>query len=301
MAHVWKGIGVNIDTRRVNGSIRKFRDELEFFSSLGFDYVEIPLAGLDVVVRGRIIERRMKRILDILNEFEIKRTVHAPDVVNLKHSTNPWHYRVMESTIIFAHRIGAEVVVYHCGTVDHRLDIRQKTQVQSEIQALRKLGKMAEKHGVVIGVENLFQPATEVVELVSEVNHPNVRMTLDFGHLFIYCEYTGADFYEQIEHALPVTAELHVSDNFAEAPQTYQDVPDEEPYRFVYGIGDLHLPLGEGDIPYGRILPLLKKRGFEGIVVLEVNSMDRFKEDYADSLKLLKRYANSGNGRRTKK
>jgi len=29
--------------------------------------------------------------------------------------------------------------------------------------------------------------------------------------------------------------------------------------------------------------------------------MDRFKEDYADSLKVLRRYMNSGNGRRVEK
>lgn len=298
---MWKGIGVNIDTRRINGSIRRFRDELEFFTAIGFDYVEIPLAGLDVVVRGRIIEKRMQRLLDILNEFNIKRTVHAPDVINLKHKTNPWHYKVFEATLAFAHRVGAEVVVYHCGTVDHTLDMRQRDQIRAEIQALKRLGKTAQDLGIVIGVENLFQPATEVAKLVMEVNHPNVRMTLDFGHLFIYCQYTGTDFYKEIERALPAAVELHVSDNFAEAPYTYQDIPDNEPYRFVYGIGDLHLPIGEGDMPYGRILPLVRKHRFNGIVVLEVNSMDRFKEDYADSLKLLRRYMNSGNGRRVEK
>jgi len=284
-----KGIGTNVDTRRVNGSIKRLVSELEFFKSIGFDYVEIPAAGLDVIARGRIIRKRLERVKELLSNYNFRYTVHAPDVINLKIKTNPWHYRVMEATIEFAGEINAEVVVYHYGEVDHSIDVPERVQRKTEIVALRELADLAKEKGVVIGVENVGHPVSEVLKLVRAVNHPNVKLVIDVGHLFIVSNYTGIDFYDELKKGLPYAVELHLSDNFGESPQTYQKIPDVEAFRFVYGIGDLHLPIGEGDIPYNKVFRLIKGSGFSGIVILEINSMDRFADEYADSLNLLRR------------
>ncbi|AIY86073.1 MULTISPECIES: TIM barrel protein [unclassified Thermotoga] len=284
-----KGIGTNVDTRRVNGSIKRLVSELEFFKSIGFDYVEIPAAGLDVIARGRIIRKRLERVKELLSNYNFRYTVHAPDVINLKIKTNPWHYRVMEATIEFAGEINAEVVVYHYGEVDHSIDVPERVQRKAEIVALRELADLAKEKGVVIGVENVGHPVSEVLKLVRAVNHPNVKLVIDVGHLFIVSNYTGIDFYDELKKGLPYAVELHLSDNFGESPQTYQKIPDVEAFRFVYGIGDLHLPIGEGDIPYNKVFRIIRESGFDGIVILEINSMDRFADEYADSLNLLRR------------
>lgn len=57
-----KGIGINIDTKRINGSITRFENELAFFQSVGFDYVELPPAGLDVIYWGKIREKQVGRV-----------------------------------------------------------------------------------------------------------------------------------------------------------------------------------------------------------------------------------------------
>ncbi|PLV59154.1 TIM barrel protein [Thermotoga sp. KOL6] len=284
-----KGIGTNVDTRRVNGSIKRLVSELEFFKSIGFDYVEIPAAGLDVIARGRIIRKRLERVKELLSNYNFRYTVHAPDVINLKIKTNPWHYKVMEATIEFAGEIKAEVVVYHYGDVDHSIDIPERLQRKAEINALGELAEFAREKNVVIGIENVTHSVSEVLELVKTVNHPNVKLVIDVGHLFIFTSYTGINFYGELKKGLPHAVELHLSDNFGESPQTYQKIPDIEAFRFVYGIGDLHLPIGEGDIPYNKVLKIIRESGFDGIVILEINSMDRFADEYADSLNLLRK------------
>lgn len=297
-----KGIGTNVDTRRVNGSIKRLVSELEFFKSIGFDYVEIPAAGLDVIARGRIIRKRLERVKELLSNYNFRYTVHAPDVINLKIKTNPWHYRVMEATIEFAGEINAEVVVYHYGEVDHSIDVPERVQRKTEIVALRELADLAKEKGAVIGVENVGHPVSEVLKLVRAVNHPNVKLVIDVGHLFIVSNYTGIDFYDELKKGLPYAVELHLSDNFGESPQTYQKIPDVEAFRFVYGIGDLHLPIGEGDIPYNKVFRIIRESGFDGIVILEINSMDRFADEYADSLNLLrKRLILAADNNKTKK
>ena len=284
-----KGIGVNVDTRRVSGSLKKFESELNFFENVGFEYVEIPPAGLDVIMRGTLIPTRVKRVKKILNKFDFKYTVHAPDVINLRRVTNPWHKRVFEATIEFAGAIGAEVVVYHCGKVDENLDFSERQQRKAEIRALKSLAKLAQEHDVVIGVENIYHSVEEVIEVIEAVDHPNVRMTLDIAHLFIASNYKGWDYLEQIEKALPYTVELHVSDTFGEAQERYRDIPDFEGFKLMYGIGDLHLPLGYGDIPFNSVAKKINEFGFKGIVILEINNLEKYFEEYQDSYMKLRR------------
>jgi len=283
-----KGIGVNIDTRRVNGSIRRFTEELNFFQRIGFEYVEIPPAALDVIVRGRIIKNRLERIKDLLGNYHFKYTIHAPDILNLKQKSNPWHFKVMEATILFAKEIGAESIVYHLGQVNHSLDLTEKEQKIAEIRSMRELAKLAEDNGIKIGVENTSQSIDEILETVDKINSPNVGLTLDIGHLFISCEYMGVDFYGQVRKGLEKAVEIHVSDNFGESTNVYWNLRDIEFFQFIYGVGDLHLPIGQGDIPYHRILKMIRESSFDGVVILEINSMDRFEEDYKSSFEILK-------------
>ena len=279
-----------MDTRRVSGSLKKFESELEFFQRVGFEYVEIPPAGLDVIMRGSLVPTRVKRVKQILNKYELKYTVHAPDVINLRRVTNPWHKRVFEASIEFAGMIGAEVVVYHCGKTDDRLDFSEKQQKKAEIRALKSLARFAEEHGVYIGVENLpSHSVEEVIEIVEAVDHPHVRMTLDVAHLFIAANYKGLDYLNQIEKALPYVVELHVSDTFGEAQERFQDIPDFEGFRLMYGIGDLHLPLGYGDISFNEVAKLITDFGFEGVVILEINNLEKYFEEYQDSYMKLRR------------
>jgi len=57
---------------------------------------------------------------------------------------------------------------------------------------------------------------------------------------------------------------------------------------YVFGIGDLHLPLGYGAIPYERIFKYIKDSKFSGIVILEINDMNRFRNDYAACLRTIR-------------
>ncbi len=286
-----KGLGVNIDTRRISGSLSKLERELEFFSEVGFEYVEIPPAGLDVIMKGELIPSRLKRIKKLLSRFRFKYTVHAPDVVNLRRLTNPLHKRVLESSVEFAGEIGAENVVYHCGKSSDEIDFSEKQQRKAEIRALRSIADLAEKYGVIIGVENLINHSVEeVIGVIEAVNHPKVKMTLDIAHLFIASNYHGWDYIEEIRKALPYAVELHISDTFGEAQERYKDIPDFEGFRLMYGIGDLHLPIGYGDIPFSDVSKIILESNFSGVVILEINNLNKYLDEYKDSLEKMKKF-----------
>lgn len=286
-----KGLGVNIDTHRVSGSLSKFERELELFQNIGFQYVEIPPAGLDVIMKGELIPVRVERVKEILSKFDFRYTVHAPDVVNLRRLTNPLHKKVLMASIEFAGMIGAETVVYHCGRSTDEIDYSEKQQKKAEIRSLKNLAEFAERNSVIIGVENLTEHSIEeVIGIIDAVNHPNVRMTLDIAHLYIAANYHGWDYIKAIEKALPYTVELHVSDTFGEAQERFKDLPDFEGFRLMYGVGDLHLPIGYGEVPFSKISKVVLEENFSGIVILEVNNLEKYAEEYRDSYEKMKKY-----------
>ncbi|AKI97412.1 sugar phosphate isomerase/epimerase family protein [Kosmotoga pacifica] len=286
-----KGFGVNIDTGRVNGSLKRFREELNFFKGIGFDYIELPPAGLDVIYHRKLRVQQAERIKNILSEFPFGLTVHCPDPVNLKQEGANYErgFEVLRTTIEFAAHIGAEVVVYHLGSFGHNQALNLQEQYLKEINALRELGELAGKAGIKIAVENTLQPVSEVIKVLDEVKHESVSLLMDIGHLYLYCKRTGKNFLEEVDIGLARAVELHVHDNFGEGEFGYSsEIITREPFRFTYGIGDLHLPLGQGSIPYPEIFKLIKAKGFSGIVTLEINSKDRFEEDYLESFKIMR-------------
>jgi len=280
-----KGIGVNIDARRINGSFDSFLKELSFFKMLGFDYVEIPVAGLGVMYGGILIEPMIRAIQDAIADSGMKITVHGPDYVNFRRARRE-DLEVFTSTLEFAARVNAETAVYHCGPIE--LD-SVKTAKTAEIETLKSLSLKAEKLGIPIAVENTNHLVTEIMQIAEKVNSPFVCPLIDIGHLFISCNYRGESFEEEFRIGLNSCIEIHLSDNFGKSEQDFDEIAEKNS-MYVFGIGDLHLPLGYGAIPYEKIFKYIKDSKFSGIVILEINDMDRFRNDYTDSLKTIRNY-----------
>ena len=292
VAHI-KGIGINVDTFTVNGRLKKFRELLNLFNEIGFDYVELPVAGLDVILNEKLDKRRVEDIKKILSEYHFRKTVHAPDVMNLK-APNPKHFNVFKSVIEFAKEVEAEVIVYHTGVYIEDTTPRVE-QRKMEINRLKELLKLLEGTDIKIGMENIPMHHTveNIIKIIEEINHPQLGMTLDIAHLYITVKNNPElDLIDQIEKAIPHVVEFHISDNFGEITPPSQDVDKIYPFQYVYGIGDLHLPLGMGEIPYEEIFNLIKASNFSGIVMLEINDLERYVEHYDETLKYVKEKLN---------
>lgn len=282
-----KGVGINIDTRRLSGSHEVLRAELEKFQRFGFDYAEIPPAGLDVILDGRIVSKRLELILQILKSCSLNFTVHGPDSVNLS-SGREEDLSILSATIDFASFVGAESVVYHCGWPGEDGEKKKR-----EIEALKKLCDKLEKMRVILVVENTRQTIEQTLEIVQAVNHPNVKLLIDVGHLFLRLRGNEGEFLRQISLGLPHAFELHVHDNFGKPEECYEPTMASSPFAYLYGVGDLHLPIGCGRIPFEELFKLVRGE-FDGIVVLEINDLNRFEKDIPESLKKLRALSTAG-------
>ncbi len=272
-----KGIGINADSKRINGRLRRFELELKTLSELGFDYIEIAPQAVDAILHGKLNPYKIDDILKIARFFNVKYTVHGPDLVNLKDiEHNKMQKDVLKASVDFAEKLNSEIVVYHLGTFIEGIGLYYE-QRKKEIDSLKEIAEYAKDKGISIAVENTRQSAQEVVDTIRSVNMDNVGMTLDFGHLYLWAKKYNEDYIKEVETALEYTIHIHIHDNFGEDPSVYRYESDQpEVYRLSLGLGDLHMPIGWGDIPYDKIFDMIRESGFSGVLVNEINSWERY-------------------------
>jgi sugar phosphate isomerase/epimerase len=218
---------------------------------------------------------------------------------------------VFIASLDFCAAVGAGVIVYHSGLIalieaaaglgalpdDEELaNARHR-----EVAALRDLVPLAAERGVLVAMENrdphpweiavlrrFGVPAAQLVKYhagmsipaliaqIEAVNHPNVGLTLDVGHLFLAAQQCGFDYLQAIGEAAPYVRHLHVSDNWGRLGGPF----DSLNHRIPYGEGDVHVPPGWGVIPHVDALKQLPE--YEGYYVLELRP--RFHEHLAEAL-----------------
>jgi sugar phosphate isomerase/epimerase len=104
-----------------------------------------------------------------------------------------------------------------------------------------------------------------ILRQLEAVDHPNVVMCLDFGHLLLASRALGFNYMEAIAEAAPWVRHLHLNDNLGKL-----DRGENSGYnRWVFGEADMHMPPGWGQIPYPQVFVPLQ--GFSGDMILEID------------------------------
>ena len=257
----FRSVGTNL-SRLYLGGARGLVEDLETLKSAGPDFVEVWPQNLGVILGGSLDTHRLRAVGELLLAAELVYTVHAPLEINLMDLTTHGLQRdVLDASLRFAKGIGAEVVVCHAGqrvgTRDARYSMR--AQLSAERSALREAGDLAGDLGVTIAVENYYpeQPILrgavydysvwpyQLAEQISLVDHPAVGICLDVGRAAPTAAFFGFDFVEEFAAMAPFVQHLHLHDNLQRTNLTGEPQVSE---HTAYGLGDLHLPPGRGNI-----------------------------------------------------
>lgn len=149
------------------------------------------------------------------------------------------------------------------GDTDHLPERRQRL-----VEAMRFLGDKAAEKDVTLVIENHFNTmcvsARESVDMIREINHPNVRILYDQANL----SFTGKeDYQEAIAVQQDYVAYMHVKDLvFKEGVAFTSDEvshPDESKRNVYTRI------VGEGVVPWPEILRSVRERGYDGWLSME--------------------------------
>jgi sugar phosphate isomerase/epimerase len=243
-----------------NGEMQSLGEDLRALADMGVDTVELGVTTLDLIAGGRIIKDRAERLVALTKQFDLRYTVHGLVSSNfMDPATCRYQIDAAKALVEICDRIDARILVQHGGCLRADQIFDRAAADLREREALLELAEFARPYGVRIALENIFttehgqyrQTPAEVAETVKAVNHANVVALIDFSHAYIESTYRGLNFREQIAAMAPVAGHLHLHDSFGRPQGFYKGFHLQE--NTAMGIGDLHMPLGWGDIDWEDI------------------------------------------------
>jgi len=243
----------------MNFPVRPVLKELETFSELGFDYLELTMDA--PMAHYKIIRQQKKRLLKALHRHNMKLLCHLPTFVytaDLTHSIRKASLKEVLKSLEVAAELGCLKAVLHPSYI---MGLGIFVLDQAREYALKSLDAVTEKAdqlGLFLCIENLFPKIHSLAEPddFSEIfeKFPTLKLTLDTGHAHIG-DIDGKRAVNFIKRFPDRIGHIHASDNLGET--------------------DNHLPVGAGTVNFYEIIEALKNIGYDDTITLEVFSKDR--------------------------
>lgn len=281
-------IGTGFNAGSVDGELESLETDLRGLADVGVDTVELGLTSLDLIAGGRIIPERADRLVALTKQFDFRYTVHGLVSSNfMDPATCGYQLDAAKALAELCDRVGSRILVQHGGCL--RPDqIHERADADArEREALLELAEFCKPYGVKIALENIFttepgqyrQTPSQLAETVKILNHSNLVALIDFSHAYIESTYRGLDFRAELRSMAPVAGHLHVHDSFGRPQGFYRPYHLQE--NTALGIGDLHMPLGWGDVDWDGIFAELD---FLPDTVLMMEISRRYRSEQPESL-----------------
>lgn len=255
------------------GNVDPLKD-VDVIARAGYDYIE-PALSKTVALPPQEIEAARARVqasgirVETMNWFlpggDLKLTGPTVDAARIR--------EYVERSLALAESFGVKVIVFGSpaarsvpdGFPHERALAQLETFLTTCGEVIRERG-----YGMVIGIEPLRRPETNIINSVAEglqlarrVNHPKVRLIVDFYHL-------------AFEH---------------EDPDVVLQAKDFIVHTQIAAPADRMFPVSaEGEPRYARFFANLAKIGYRGRVSIEANAGD-LRADAPKALRFLKGFA----------
>lgn len=244
-------------------ALTKLGPALDEAERLGVDYVEIALYATDLVANGRVLADRLARVKALTRGRSFGYSLHGPLGLDLMDGSEraALHKQVLRAQLEITAEMGGAHYVAHAGKYAVAGG-DPDAAYERQREALADVADEAEAHGITIVVENLFSTESgrepplpsKLAAEIAAIDHPAIRACLDFSHAFLETDRQGADFMAEVAALAPFAKHLHMHDSFG---KLWPSAPSHRSERLAFGIGDLHLPLGLGSIPWDDLMEQL--------------------------------------------
>lgn len=211
-----------------------------------------------------------KNMIDLINSYELKYTIHSAytdlNIASFNKAIQKASINEIERSIDFAVNIDSDIVVIHPGIVSYTARNQVDLVYSLGRESLIELRDYANDRGVNPCIENLpaiqgfmYQDVNLLNETLTQLDMP---MTLDIGHAHTAGFAPEEMYFDCVKH-------IHVHDN-----------PGDD---------DTHLTLGEGSLAVNDFFDVFMSKGYDGIYMLELHSVDSIKKslEYMKELKVI--------------
>ncbi len=226
-----------------------FTSLLKRLENVNVNYVELLDEGLHT-----LDDKRVKKLQKIAEVHNIEFIVHSPFAdINIATPSPVLQKTILkrlERSISHAKQLKSRLWVFHPGLKTAVTSFYPGSDWQLNIDSVRRLQKIAEKHEVDIAIENVPEPFPYVLTSVEDFSrfynelNDELGLTVDLGHANINQQIQAfiTTFSDRIAH-------VHASDN--------------------KGNYDAHLGIGRGTINWADVARALKQINFNGTIMLE--------------------------------
>lgn len=192
-------------------------DNWGLLNELGYDYIELALNSI-----AEMGEEQYKALLKTVEEQNIKIysfNCFLPGSIRLVGEDVNYQVinKYLEAAIKRASELGAEIIVFGSGGSRRVPEGFDKPAAYKQLNEFLLLaGEKAEAYNVTITIEplrkgetNIINTAEEGLYLVKEVNHPNIKLLVDYYHMYMEGENAniilkaGSDYIKHIHLAEP--------------------------------------------------------------------------------------------------
>jgi len=282
------GVGLSVPVQHPNYA--DLGASIDHALAAGVPFVELPLQSLDLIVGARLLRHRVAEVASIVADRPARTTLHGHLGINLMEEPHliGLHLDVLKANIEVAQALGSIHLVIHSGFTRPLQHAAIERAYHRQREALASIAGMATDAGVVVCVECIFTydtarhhplPSRLAAEL-GLIDHPSIRATFDFSHGYINSTLHGADFVAEAQALAPFSKHLHLHDSFGRPKDFWTYTLTED---LAFGAGDLHLPLGWGDIPWARIAETCT---FPKDVVGDIELQQRFWSELPETIRL---------------
>jgi sugar phosphate isomerase/epimerase len=199
-----------------------------------------------------------RELRTVLRDFPFCRSLHGAFVDLSLHSDDPAIAAIAQQRIKrdleTASRLGCRKAVFHTG-FNPLVPVRRYEEQFVEKHAEFWPTVADQWPEITICLENMWESSPQLLErLLRAIGHPRVRLCLDVAHAHAYGDFAVESWLDRLKNRI---AHMHWNDN--------------------QGDTDRHLPIGEGSVPWRKILAAT--RALRGVsIVLEMKSLSAIRQ-----------------------
>ena len=255
---------IGVSLRCLNQDANDFLERVEEVNKFNPSSIELMGFNMDLLNKGKILNSKTDKIKKILYGYNFIKTMHGPLSVNFldKADILEDHFNVCISYINLAKILGVTSIVLHTGFCEFSDQNSLNIKYNKQSDYFRRIADRAGENEISILIENIFPffknahtaSPTYLRDELAKINHPYLKGCLDVSHAYIFCSSSNEDFLKNIKDFGQYSKHWHVHDSYGKSDVLFK--PFNQSEALAYGIGDLHLPLGDGDLPWQKIINL---------------------------------------------
>jgi sugar phosphate isomerase/epimerase len=247
-----------------NGLVHhSLHDAVRLLADIGYRSVAITISHAALSPKTPALAQDIRRLRAVLEERGMRSVLetgakflldpwqkHAPTLVSADAEGRARRVELYKHAIRCAAELGSDCVSLWSGVVDDRLP--RAEALDRLVDGLRRVLDYAAGQGVLVGFEPepgmLIESMSGFDELLERINAPNLRLTLDVGHLQCQKEFPLVNYIRRWGRRI---VNVHLDDARAGKHE--------------------HLPLGQGDVDFPPLLAALAEVGYRGGLHVELN------------------------------